>query len=206
MNWIQQQFDSQHFANEYQLVNGVAIHTENPNNFHIPPDVIKRHVKPGQFVELRIDSPRFSVHENAAEKCSCPSCNGELSTPILKHDHGWPVVEFRVKKFNRRLVAPPVKIMNVFPLVGLSLVVVLAIAPSLTVQNLGSPSQPLRVLPSKSEVHSCSSENVSLIGEIRTTAVRKRKHFIVKCLPVERLNRKKQSCRLGLQVTYRSVL
>ena len=84
---LQQQFDDQQFANEYQLVNGVAMHAENPDNFQIPPDVIKRHVRPGQFVELRIDSPRFSVHEDAAEKCTCPSCNGELTKPILRHDH-----------------------------------------------------------------------------------------------------------------------
>jgi len=84
---LQQQFDSQQFANEYELVNGVAMHAENPENFHIPPDVIKRHVRLGHFVELRIDSPRFSVHEDAAEKCSCPSCNGEMTKPILKHDH-----------------------------------------------------------------------------------------------------------------------
>ncbi len=84
---LQQQFDTQQFSNEYQLVNGVAMHSENPDNFHIPPNVIKRHVRPDQFVELRIDSPRFSVHADAAEKCSCPSCNGELTKPILKHDH-----------------------------------------------------------------------------------------------------------------------
>jgi hypothetical protein len=87
MNNLQQQFDDQQFANEYQLVNGVAMNTENPENFHVPPEVIKRHVRPGQFVELRIDSPRFSVHEDAAVKCTCPSCNGELTKPILKHDH-----------------------------------------------------------------------------------------------------------------------
>ena len=87
MNHLQQQFDSQQFSNEYELVNGVIMHTENPENFQIPPDVIKRNVRPGQFVEIRIDSPRFSVHEDAAEKCSCPSCNGELTKPILKHDH-----------------------------------------------------------------------------------------------------------------------
>ena len=87
MNNLQQQFSDQHFSNEYQLVNGVAMHSENPDNFHIPPQVIKRHVRPGQFVELRIDSPRFSVHEDAVEKCTCPSCNGELTKPILRHDH-----------------------------------------------------------------------------------------------------------------------
>jgi hypothetical protein len=84
---LQQQYDDQHFANEYQLVNGVAMHADNPENFHIPPDVIKRHVRTNQFVELRIDSPRFSVHEDAVGKCSCPSCNGEMSKPILKHHH-----------------------------------------------------------------------------------------------------------------------
>lgn len=84
---MKQQFDDQQFTNEYQLVNGVSMHTENPDNFHIPPEVIKRHVRSGQFLELRIDSPRFSVHEDAPEKCSCPSCNGELTKPILKHDH-----------------------------------------------------------------------------------------------------------------------
>ena len=79
MNNLQQQFADQQFTNEYQLVNGVAMHVENPTSFQIPPDVIKRHVRPNQFVELRIDSPRFSVHEDAAEKCTCPSCHGELS-------------------------------------------------------------------------------------------------------------------------------
>lgn len=87
MNNLQQQFDDQQFANDYKLVNGVAMHAENPDNFQVPPQVIKRHVRPGQFVELRIDSPRFSVHEDAAEKCTCPSCNGELTKPILRHDH-----------------------------------------------------------------------------------------------------------------------
>lgn len=84
---LQQKFGSQHFPNDYQLVNGVAMHAENPANFHIPPDVIKRHVRPGQFVELRIDSPRFSVHEDAPEQCTCPTCNGEMTKPILRHDH-----------------------------------------------------------------------------------------------------------------------
>jgi len=87
MNNLEQQFGDQKFSNEYQLVNGVAMQAENPDYFQIPPDVIKRNVKPNQFVELRIDSPRFSVHEDAAEKCRCPSCNGEISKPILRHSH-----------------------------------------------------------------------------------------------------------------------
>ena len=36
---------------------------------------------------LRIDSPRFSVHEDAAEKCYCPTCHGEATKPILSHEH-----------------------------------------------------------------------------------------------------------------------
>ena len=86
MNYLQQQFSDQQFSNEYKLVNGVAMHAENPENFQTPPEVIKRHVKPNQFVELRIDSPRFSVHIDAAERCTCPSCHGELSKPILRHN------------------------------------------------------------------------------------------------------------------------
>lgn len=88
-----EQFESQKFANDYQLVNGVVMHAENPDNFHVPPDVIKRHVSIGQFVELRIDSPRFSVHEDAPEKCSCPTCNGEMTKPILRHDHPASLVQ-----------------------------------------------------------------------------------------------------------------
>lgn len=86
MNNLQQQFSDRQFSNEYQLVNGVAMHGENPDNFQIPPEVIKKPIKPDQFVDLRIDSTRFSVHEDAADKCTCPSCNGELSKPILRHN------------------------------------------------------------------------------------------------------------------------
>jgi hypothetical protein len=82
-----QEYENQNFANGYELVNGVVMHEENGDHFRIPPDVIKRHVSAGHFVELRIDSPRFSVHEDAAENCNCPSCNGEMTKPILRHEH-----------------------------------------------------------------------------------------------------------------------
>ena len=78
------------------------MHSENPENFHVPPEVIKRHVKPDQFVELRIDSPRFSVHEDAPEKCSCPSCNGEITKPILKHDNPASLVPLPVQNIPSR--------------------------------------------------------------------------------------------------------
>ena len=63
------------------------MHAENGVRFQIPPYVLKKHVSVGQFVELRIDSPRFSVHENAPEKCTCSTCNGEATKPILSHEH-----------------------------------------------------------------------------------------------------------------------
>lgn len=84
---LQHQFHTQHFANGYSLVNGVEMAAENPDNFLIPHPVLKKHVGVGHFVELRIDSPRFSVHEDAVEKCYCPSCNGEATKPILSHQH-----------------------------------------------------------------------------------------------------------------------
>lgn len=86
MTTLRQRFEAQQFGNGYELVNGVDMHAENPANFQIPPDVIKRHVESGHFVELRIDSPRFSVHEDAPEKCACPSCNGDMHKPILRHE------------------------------------------------------------------------------------------------------------------------
>lgn len=80
------QFQQQRLANEYAFVDGEAMHAEHGSQFQIPPPVLKRHIRPGQFVELRIDSPRFSMHEEDAEQCSCPSCNGAFTKPILRHD------------------------------------------------------------------------------------------------------------------------
>src|SRR4029450_9146653 len=84
---LKKQFDEQRLANGYELVNGVAMHAENGERFQIPHSVLKKHAGGGHFVELRIDSPRFSVHEDAPEKCVCPSCNGEATKPILRHEH-----------------------------------------------------------------------------------------------------------------------
>jgi hypothetical protein len=90
------------FRNGYELVNGVAMHHANPTHFHVPPDVVKKHIRPGHFVELRIDSPRFSVHEDTAEKCACPSCNGELKKPIPRHDHPTSLVPLPDQKVPSR--------------------------------------------------------------------------------------------------------
>jgi hypothetical protein len=87
MDDLQRQLELQGFANGYELVDGVSMNAENPDNFLIPHPVLKKHVGVGQFVELRIDSPRFYVHEDAPEKCVCPSCNGEATKPILRHEH-----------------------------------------------------------------------------------------------------------------------
>ncbi|QDU97550.1 hypothetical protein [Lignipirellula cremea] len=84
---LESQFPAQRFANEYGLVDGVAMHALHGDQFKIPPPVLKKHVDVGHFVELRLDSPRFSVHEEDAAHCVCPSCQGEASQPILSHEH-----------------------------------------------------------------------------------------------------------------------
>ena len=81
------QLQNQQFSNDYQLVDGERKHQQNPEHFRIPPRVIKRQVNLGHFVELRIDSARFSVHEDVAAPCECPSCKGVMSKPILRHEH-----------------------------------------------------------------------------------------------------------------------
>ncbi|MGB1816985.1 MAG: hypothetical protein ACPHJ3_16625 [Rubripirellula sp.] len=84
---IESRFHEQTFSNGYKFVDGVAMHAENGDRFQIPPDVIKKYITNGQFVELRLDSPRFSVHEDSPEKCYCESCQGEASKPILRHEN-----------------------------------------------------------------------------------------------------------------------
>ena len=87
MSTLEHQFEQQQFSNGYALVNGIAMHAENGDRFQIPPHVIKKHVGIGQFIELRVDSARFSVHDDALEKCYCSTCNGEATKPILRHEH-----------------------------------------------------------------------------------------------------------------------
>ncbi len=80
------EFQEQRFANGYELVDGVLMNQQNPDQFRIPHPVLKKHVSAGHFVELRIDSARFSVHPDAPEQCECPSCHGNASKPILSHE------------------------------------------------------------------------------------------------------------------------
>ena len=84
---LQRQLARQKFANGYELVDGVAMHAESGDRFQVPHPVLKKHVGVGQFVELRVDSPRFSVHADAPEKCTCPHCHEEAQKPILSHQH-----------------------------------------------------------------------------------------------------------------------
>ena len=84
---LEQRLAKQRFPNAYDLVNGVEMHAENGERFQIPHPTLKKYVGVDHFVELRIDSPRFSVHEDAPEKCTCPTCNGEATKPILRHEH-----------------------------------------------------------------------------------------------------------------------
>jgi hypothetical protein len=96
------QLQNQQFSNDYQLVDGERKHQENPEHFRIPPRVIKRQVNVGHFVELRIDSTRFSIHEDVAEQCECPSCKGVMSKPILRHEHPATLVPLPEQKIPSR--------------------------------------------------------------------------------------------------------
>ncbi len=87
MSALREEFERQQLSNGYQLVNGVAMHDENGAQFQIPHDVLKKHVVVGYFVELRIDSTRFSAHPDAPNNCTCPHCNEKATKPILSHDH-----------------------------------------------------------------------------------------------------------------------
>ena len=95
-------FAQQTFSNGYELVDGVRMHAENPEHFLVPPDVIKRQIRVGHFVELRVDSPRFSVHEEQAQQCVCPCCEGQLAKPILRHTHPASLVTAPVQQMPSR--------------------------------------------------------------------------------------------------------
>lgn len=79
--------------NGYELINGVAMHAALGDRFQIVNPWFKRYVDVGDFVELRVDSPRFAVHPDAAAQCTCELCNEEASKPILCHDHPATLIE-----------------------------------------------------------------------------------------------------------------
>lgn len=90
---IEENFHQQTFPNGYQFVNGVVMHEENGDRFQIPPLVLKNYLSLGHFVEVRVDSPRFSVHPDAPEQCTCSTCNGEASKPVLTHEQPLTLAE-----------------------------------------------------------------------------------------------------------------
>ena len=72
--------------NGYEFVDGVAMHAELGDRFQIPLPLFKKHLDVGHLVEVRIDSPRFSVHPDAAETCECESCREPMTKPVLCHE------------------------------------------------------------------------------------------------------------------------
>lgn len=77
---------AQQFANGYELVDGVSMHALYGSRFQIPHAVLKKYVASEHFVELRVDSPRFSAHPDAPANCTCPHCHEEAVKPILSHE------------------------------------------------------------------------------------------------------------------------
>src|SRR5437868_2005217 len=89
MNNLQKQFGDQQFSNEYQLVNGVAMHAENPDNFQIPPDVIKSTLSRtslSNFGSTHQDSLSMKKQRNAhALRVMVNSPSRSCDTIILHH-------------------------------------------------------------------------------------------------------------------------
>jgi len=73
-------------ANGYELVDGVHMHAREGDRFQIPHAFMKRHVEPDDFVEVRVDSTRFSIPPDAHEQCECPQCNETTTKPVICHD------------------------------------------------------------------------------------------------------------------------
>ena len=83
---LKQRFQQQRLANGFELVNGVRMHGELGERFQIPHRTFRHYCGVGHFVELRIDSPRFSAHPDAPVNCTCPHCNEPAAKPILSHE------------------------------------------------------------------------------------------------------------------------
>jgi hypothetical protein len=80
-------FEQQQFANGYELIDGVQMHEEQGSRFQIVNRWFKKYIDSGHFVEVRVDSPRFSAHPDAPMNCTCPHCDEEATKPILGHTH-----------------------------------------------------------------------------------------------------------------------
>ena len=73
--------------NGYELVDGVEMHAAQGDRFEIVNPWFKKYLDRGDYVELRIDSERFSTHQDAPEACACELCDETMSNPILCHEH-----------------------------------------------------------------------------------------------------------------------
>ncbi|MEO1996992.1 MAG: hypothetical protein ABGZ17_17125 [Planctomycetaceae bacterium] len=78
--------EPQKFPNGYELINGVECNALYGERFGISSPWFRNSVGPGQFVEVRIDSNRFSVHEDADVDCRCDLCDGTTDNPVLCHE------------------------------------------------------------------------------------------------------------------------
>jgi len=80
----------QQLPNGYELINGVESNALNGERFEISSPWFRHRVAPGQYVEVRIDSNRFSAHEDAhedaTEDCRCDFCDGSTDNPVLCHE------------------------------------------------------------------------------------------------------------------------
>jgi hypothetical protein len=72
--------------NGYVLINGVDMNRRFGDRFAIVNQWFKKHVAVDEFVEIRIDSDRFSAHPDAEPGCPCELCGEEVSKPILSHE------------------------------------------------------------------------------------------------------------------------
>ncbi len=76
----------QELPNGYQLINGVTGHALYGERFEISNPWFRNSVVSGQFVEVRIDSDRFSGHEDATEDRRCDFCDARTDNPVLCHE------------------------------------------------------------------------------------------------------------------------
>ena len=80
-------FQKTTMQNGYALVNGVEMNRRFGDRFAVVNRWFKKHVALGEFVEVRIDSDRFSAHPDAEPGCACELCGEEATKPILSHEH-----------------------------------------------------------------------------------------------------------------------
>jgi hypothetical protein len=95
-------FAKQDFANDYQLVDGVKMREEQGERFQIVNPWFKKYIDNGHFVEVRVDSSRFSAHPDAPDQCMCPHCNEEATNPILGHADPASLVEIPLQDLPSR--------------------------------------------------------------------------------------------------------